>query len=564
MQQRRNPPPDRRTHMSPGARRVPYSQPRHTAYPEHGRGAARTTSRLPRVSNAPRSAARPERQRKEQAEKHQRAIPWGLVAGVATLAVMLLACLLVLGVLAMMYSSDEIMGGVSVAGVDVGGQTEGEAAATLRDNWVSITLQDDDRTWAVNPAELGIMIDAEASAEAAYEQGRDEGSMIETLFGNVDVAPVVSVDMAKAQSKLEELAPQLEQAPVNAGVQLVNGQVTATPPVEGRQLDLASTLATLQEDPGNVLADGVLELSMFALQPSVTDASPMVAQAAQLLANPLNINAYDPISNESLNWGLPPEEWGRWLVATPDSSSAIGLALTLDAGGLRSYLEGQADAVGANRYLKVDDAVEGIQQAVAQQNMNPVVRVYHHETQHTVQAGETFSSIGYDYGIPYPWIQAANPGVPENLSAGQVVTIPSKDDLLPYPVVPNKRVVVSISQQRTVVYENGQVKWDWPASTGINSSPTAPGIFQIQSHETNAYAANWDLWMPHFMGVYRPVPSSDFMNGFHGFPSRGGYQLLWQNSLGSRVTYGCILLDTNNAKLLYDWAEEGVVVEIQR
>jgi lipoprotein-anchoring transpeptidase ErfK/SrfK len=289
-----------------------------------------------------------------------------------------------------------------------------------------------------------------------------------------------------------------------------------------------------------------------------------VAQAAQLLANPLNINAYDPISNESLNWGLPPEEWGRWLVATPDSSSAIGLALTLDAGGLRSYLEGQADAVGANRYLKVDDAVEGIQQAVAQQNMNPVVRVYHHETQHTVQAGETFSSIGYDYGIPYPWIQAANPGVPENLSAGQVVTIPSKDDLLPYPVVPNKRVVVSISQQRTVVYENGQVKWDWPASTGINSSPTAPGIFQIQSHETNAYAANWDLWMPHFMGVYRPVPSSDFMNGFHGFPSRGGYQLLWQNSLGSRVTYGCILLDTNNAKLLYDWAEEGVVVEIQR
>ena len=65
---------------------------------------------------------------------------------------------------------------------------------------------------------------------------------------------------------------------------------------------------------------------------------------------------------------------------------------------------------------------------------------------------------------------------------------------------------------------DGQLKWEWPASTGIDSSPTAPGVFQIQSHEPNAYAGNWDLWMPSFMGIYRPVPTSEFMNGFHGFP----------------------------------------------
>jgi lipoprotein-anchoring transpeptidase ErfK/SrfK len=79
----------------------------------------------------------------------------------------------------------------------------------------------------------------------------------------------------------------------------------------------------------------------------------------------------------------------------------------------------------------------------------------------------------------------------------------------------------------------------------------------------NAYAANWDLYMPHFMGVYRPIPGSNFTNGFHGFPTRGGSQLLWTNSLGTRVTYGCILLNNQNASLLYNWAEEGVVVEIQ-
>ncbi len=63
--------------------------------------------------------------------------------------------------------------------------------------------------------------------------------------------------------------------------------------------------------------------------------------------------------------------------------------------------------------------------------------------------------------------------------------------------------------------------------------------------------------MPWFMGIYRPVPGQEFMNGFHGFPSRDRRQLLWTKNLGHRVTYGCILLSTENAKLLYDWAEPG-------
>ncbi len=113
-------------------------------------------------------------------------------------------------------------------------------------------------------------------------------------------------------------------------------------------------------------------------------------------------------------------------------------------------------------------------------------------------------------------------------------------------------------------YENGATKWEWVISTGISDSPTWPGIFQIQTHDGTAYAGNWNLWMPSFMGVYRPVPTSEFMNGFHGFPSRNGSQILWTSNLGAPITYGCILLSSTNAELLYDWAEEGVVVEIQK
>jgi lipoprotein-anchoring transpeptidase ErfK/SrfK len=146
---------------------------------------------------------------------------------------------------------------------------------------------------------------------------------------------------------------------------------------------------------------------------------------------------------------------------------------------------------------------------------------------------------------------------------GQVIQVPSPDVMLPLPVVVNKRIVVSISRQRMWAYQDGNLVWEWAVSTGIPSSPTAPGVFQVQSHDGTAYAASWDLWMPHFLGIYRPVPTSDFMNGFHGFPTRDGASLLWTGNLGQPVTFGCILLETGNAALLYDWAEDGVVVEIQ-
>jgi LysM repeat protein len=190
------------------------------------------------------------------------------------------------------------------------------------------------------------------------------------------------------------------------------------------------------------------------------------------------------------------------------------------------------------------------------------VRAYHRARRHVVRPGDTLSGIAVQYGVPYPWIQAANPGVGDALSTGQALVVPSPDVFLPLPVVEGKRIVVSLSEQRLRAYEGGTLIWDWPVSTGIESSPTAPGVFQVQSHEENAYASNWDLWMPYFMGIYRPVPDAPFMNGFHGFPTRGGANLLWTGSLGAPVTYGCILVDSARVTELYAWAEEGVVVHI--
>jgi lipoprotein-anchoring transpeptidase ErfK/SrfK len=98
-------------------------------------------------------------------------------------------------------------------------------------------------------------------------------------------------------------------------------------------------------------------------------------------------------------------------------------------------------------------------------------------------------------------------------------------------------------------------------STGIDRSPTIPGVYQVQTHELNAYASVWGLYMPHFMGIYEGWPG--FMNGIHGLPTLSGGRRLWAGSLGRPVSYGCIILDLQAAEDLYNWAENGVVVEIR-
>jgi lipoprotein-anchoring transpeptidase ErfK/SrfK len=495
-------------------------------------------------------------------------VNWGrrLLLWLAMAAFVLTLSLLFLGGAAYLYyDSDYVIPGVQVAGIEIGGRSREDAAALLHQYWQDRVIQLDtgETTIPVSAETLGMSLDVNATIALAHQQGRSWASFQEALRngGRTLINPVWTLDPAVAQANLQRLAPQLEVAAVNATIRVTNGEVVVTPAQPGRTLDAAATAAALQQDAALVLSTGYLELVTAETQPTITDVSALAAQAEQRLATTYILTAYDPIEDEYVNWTIAPAVWGSW--ASAELTAGGTFNWTLDPALARNFLTAQMETLSPGHTIEMAPALETITNAILNQGATDQLRIYHEDRQHTVQSGETISSIGRDYGIPYPWIQAANPGIGDTLSVGQELTIPSPDVMLPLPVVENKRIIASISEQRVWVYENGNLKWEWAASTGIDSSPTAPGIFQVQSHEENAYAGNWDLWMPYFMGIYQPVPSNEFMNGFHGFPTRGGSQLLWTNSLGHKVTYGCILLSTENAQLLYDWAEEGVVVEVR-
>lgn len=122
-----------------------------------------------------------------------------------------------------------------------------------------------------------------------------------------------------------------------------------------------------------------------------------------------------------------------------------------------------------------------------------------------------------------------------------------------------KYILVDISEQHMYVYEGGSLIYSFVASTGINNG-TRSGIFAVQSKIPNAYGSTWNIWMPHWLGIYW---SGGLENGIHALPILPNGATLWEGYLGRPVSYGCVVLGTYEAQILYDWAEIGTPVEIQ-
>lgn len=123
----------------------------------------------------------------------------------------------------------------------------------------------------------------------------------------------------------------------------------------------------------------------------------------------------------------------------------------------------------------------------------------------------------------------------------------------------SKYILVDISEQHMYVYENEQLLYSFVASTGMNNA-TRTGVFQVQSKYPNAYGATWNIWMPNWLGIYW---AGSLENGIHALPILPNGATLWAGYLGTPISYGCVVLDTYDAILLYNWAEIGTPVEIR-
>ncbi len=143
----------------------------------------------------------------------------------------------------------------------------------------------------------------------------------------------------------------------------------------------------------------------------------------------------------------------------------------MDEAKVAAFIAARNANFGDERYVDPETAVPALIEAFEVQQPEVRMQVKHGEREHIVKADETLSSIAADYGMPYGWLIIANHGISNTIYVGDRITIPSQDELLPLPAVENKRIKISITKQRVQAYENGQLKWDWAASTGLAKAP---------------------------------------------------------------------------------------------
>ncbi len=491
--------------------------------------------------------------------------------GSAVAIALLLPTLLAIASYAYFQVSGRIVPGVSVGGQPLQGLTVAQAAAVLDRVWnqehvfTAIDTSDPACTWAARPSEVGLQVDASASAQQAHGVGRGRGlfgglsEMVSSLRFGREIIPVVLFDPTAARAGLEAWAARTGVPPIEATFELQGAEVVQAPGQPGKALDVEATLAILASDPASALLTyDFLALVMTPVQPAIGDVSAAAAEAERLLQAQPALAAYDPVTGETFTWSPSREEIASWLRIERGPSQVV---VSIDPALVGGYVTGLNAALGNERGFAVDQAQASLLAGLEGTAASPLVIHYQPRT-YVVGASDTLVSIGFEVGLPYWKILEANPQVAGRaLVAGETLAIPPRDAMLALPVVVNKRIVISISQQHMWVYQDGSLLSEHAVSTGISRSPTLPGIFQVQTHIHNAYASIWDLYMPDFLGIYEAVPG--FWNGIHGLPLLHGGVRLWADVLGRPASYGCIILDLQASADLYNWAEDGVVVEIR-
>lgn len=177
---------------------------------------------------------------------------------------------------------------------------------------------------------------------------------------------------------------------------------------------------------------------------------------------------------------------------------------------------------------------------------------------YVVRRGDTLSGIARRFGTTTTSLARLN-GIanPSLIYTGQVLQL---SGTAPAPSGGGKRIVVDLSEQHLYAYEGGQLVYSFVASSGAAPYYTRTGQFSVLSKIRNAYGSSWGFWMPYWLGIYW---AGSAQNGIHALPVSASGQTLWASYLGRPMSYGCIVLGSYEAQLLYNWAQIGTPVSIR-
>ena len=269
-----------------------------------------------------------------------------LTAGLALFVILLLGSTVAYD----MYHAGKIFPGVSLAGVDLSGMTPEQASTLIAQqlNYPtrgSIVFQDGSKVWIATPGELGLFLDPQTSALAAYQKGRQGnpfsrlGSQFQAWYSGADIPPLMVFDERLAQNYLKNIAAEIDLPTIEASLAVTGIDVVVSPGQVGRTLDIEAALKDLRDHLPS-MTDGIINLVVHESPPMILDVSEQAEIARRILSAPLVLQIPNAEEGDPDSWVFEPIKLAKMLaierVETPEGAR---YQVALDSETMRPFLE---------------------------------------------------------------------------------------------------------------------------------------------------------------------------------------------------------------------------------
>ena len=332
-----------------------------------------------------------------------------------------------------LYHTGKIYPGVWMGGINLSGLTTEQAATVLSERLTypetgKIVLRDGQKVWVSHPADLGLSFDVQASAQAAYDLGRQGDplsrvvGMVSALRNGRSVPPRLIYDERRAYAALQGIAAQVDRPTVEASLDIKGAQVSAVPGQVGRQVDIPATLKPLIDQMSS-MTDGLAPLVVNETPPNILDASTAAEQARNILSAPLVLQIPDAQENDPGPWKFDPPQVAELLtLETVQGPQGAKYQLGLKSGALRNLLDGQAEKLARDpdnaRFVFNDETrqLEVIQPSVTGRALNVPASLQ--TISEKLLQGEHTISLSFDYTQP----EVSSDATAEQLGITQLVS----------------------------------------------------------------------------------------------------------------------------------------------
>ncbi len=443
------------------------------------------------------------------------------------------------------HFADRGLPGVSVVGMSVTGKTQDEVVQEIatRAADLTVTVTIDGQTTTAKLSELGVTVDADATAAKAFADNASVGSRVGALFSHSDVPIEMSLDEPTLETFATSLSAKVGTPATDATVGLSQDASTfvATDSQPGVGVDV-SQLTSIVSKAAESLTSQAVDLQTSEITPKVTTEQAQTAadEANKLIATDLtvggDVTTHVATAAQKASW-----------VDIPTTDSGLGDP-SFDAAKVTEWVT----STGEQTNDKPVDAIKNVNS-----RGDVVSTPSEGKAGWTVNNADTIASeavAALQSGQSYTGHFTYDKVEPEVATR----TIADGAENLAYQAAPGEKWIdINLSAHTVSAYEGATiVRGPVSMVNGAPETPTVTGTFKVylkydsqtmrgENADGTNYVTEGVPWISYFTGGY----------ALHGAPWRSSFGFA-----GSGGSHGCVNMPVSEAKWFYDWDEVGTIV----